>query len=135
MVQAFPAKPSGSSDRFAFEVIKSNLLAVSNFSKFYANKDIINYADREWRYVPKRPQIVLLKRSIRKEKIRLNSDYHRTSPGYLSFDVNDVNHIIVPSNTDVKTFIHKIATLRLFKDQKMQLIQKVTDFNTISQDF
>jgi hypothetical protein len=114
-------------------LILDKIFKTTTFSKKYESNKILNYYDREWRFVPKDAQIPFLRRHNQRNK--LNADYFRKTPEFLPFTLSDIQYIIVPDKKDVKDILSSIQVLPLAEKQRLSLSQRVIDLKSITVDF
>lgn len=115
--------------------IQDRIVRLTTFTKVYKEKNTNFYLEREWRYVPDDCQFSFTNRRNTKIVQELNQDYHGTSPDYVHFEIEDINHIIVPSASAVSSMISVINSLQLDQKVKLRLIQKIIDLKSIQNDF
>jgi hypothetical protein len=115
--------------------IQDRIVRIATFTKVYEEKRTNFYLEREWRYVPGDCQFSFTNKRNKKITGELNLDYHSTSPDHVPFEVEDINHIIVPTSSAIKSVIKVINKLQLDQTVRSQLIQKIIDLKTIQNDF
>lgn len=96
-----------------------------------------NYVDREWRWVPDEAEKTFCLSNEEEMRKRMNSDYHRGTPAYLNFEINDLKHLIVKTRSDTEQVIKLIRSsvlLDLNENEKDNLIQKIIDIESINLD-
>jgi len=135
IITATQYSPASSTGTFSQTVIKDNILRLSNYSKKYAADNIVNYLDREWRFVPSVAEMPFLKTRSQKERDKINNNYFKRDPDYISFGLNDIKYIIVPTKKEVKSLIESIQTLKMNDKDKFHLCQLIIDLNSIKKDF
>lgn len=115
--------------------IMDSIVRLTAFTKPYENSSSKFYSEREWRFVPDFCEMPFLENDSNCSKDTLNAKYHINQPDYLEFTVEDIQHIIVPSKSDVNKMISEIFKLPITEDFKLQLVQKINDLETINNDF
>lgn len=96
-----------------------------------------NYLDREWRYIDSSYDPIFVNDET--ERTSLNNEYQdlKLDSMYLNFTLNDIEHIIVPSNKEVTRLLSIINELTGESEEeltKFKLAQKVIDINTVLND-
>ena len=127
--------PASNAGIFSKTVINDNVIRLTNYSKKYKQNRIMNYLDREWRYVPKIAEIPFIQSNSKKEIKSINNKYYINSPDYISFELNDIKHIIVPGKREVDKLMHAIQKLKMTNEEKLHLCQIIIDLNSIKKDF
>lgn len=135
IINATKTIPASNTGTFSKTVINDNVIRLTNFSKKYQQNKTINYLDREWRYVPKTAEIPFIQSHSKKEISSINSKYFNNSPDYLSFELTDIKHIIVPTKTEVIKLIASIQKLKMTNEEKLHLCQLIIDLKSIKKDF
>lgn len=115
--------------------VQDRIVRLTTFTKIYEEKNTNFYLEREWRYVPDDCQFLFSDRRTKEIVRRLNGDYHSSNPDLLPFDVDDINHIIVPNVKAIKSVMTLISKLELDQEIRSKLIQKTIDLQTIQNDF
>jgi hypothetical protein len=65
----------------------------------------------------------------------INKRYWKNNPDYVSFKLEDIKYIIVPSKFEVEEFIQKIQNMNVEDKEKYKLIQLIIDLESIEKDF
>jgi hypothetical protein len=128
-------RPSSSDevDRFKLVVVGDHAIKLSSFTKpYFGQNKHTNYLDREWRYVPRNSQLILVDKQSRQMKEKLN---HQLNVKPLSFEIPDIRHIIVPRKKEVEILISKISRMTVSAIKRQRLAQLVIDLETIKDDF
>jgi len=107
-------------------------IRISAFTKPYSNGNRKYYNEREWRFVPENAQFIFPEDNGQAVREILNQDYSRAS---LSFDLNEIEHVIVSETAEIDSFIALIKDTPLTEDEKYKLIQKVNSLDKIKKDF
>jgi hypothetical protein len=135
ILSATQSTTTNAAGTFSLTVVQDNVLRLSNFTKKYKTEGIINYFDREWRFVPAISEMVFMKAKSKKERAKINSNYFDRSPDYIPFRLSDIRYIIAPSKRQVKNLIAAIQLLKMSNTQKYQLCQLIVDLKSIKKDF
>lgn len=136
MIKAAQNIPENSREvMFNRTVIIDNILRLSNYSKKYKTDKIINYFDREWRFVPSVIEASFLENNSITERDGINNDYFQRNPDYLPFNLADIKYIIVPNKKEVENMIESIRMMERSDKSKSQLCQLIIDLTCIQKDF
>jgi hypothetical protein len=115
--------------------VKDNMLRLANYTKKYRLDNTLYYLEREWRYVPEASKLLFDETNSEMKRSSINKRYWKNNPDYVSFKLEDIKYIIVPSKFEVEEFIQKIQNMNVEDKEKYKLIQLIIDLESIEKDF